>query len=148
MTLVERAWTHAGLDCIVVLQSLGHRCGYVRVPNGHPWHGKAYNDLVPGPIDLDAERSMDDVDILALFAAGISDNLDAFAATVSGRVAVHGGVTFGDDWRPKGGPRGWWFGFDCAHAGDTPDVWTEDAVAAETERMADQIAAAREAVPS
>jgi hypothetical protein len=77
------------------------------------------------------------------------------------QVRVHGGVTYaghgcGDL------PEGWWFGFDCAHAGDAPDlaeatpvhreihagwhdpsehVWTLEEVAAETERMAEQIAA-------
>lgn len=37
---------------------------------------------------------------------------------------VHGGLTFGEADVPcdKGGPdTGFWFGFDCAHAGDAPD---------------------------
>lgn len=42
---VEREWKHAGLSCAVVLaREGGHRCGYVRVPPGHPAHGKDYND--------------------------------------------------------------------------------------------------------
>lgn len=57
-------------------------------------------------------------------------------------VEVHGGVTFGPD-------RDGWIGFDTLHGGDIwPDApssraerdwgrtWTEDQVAAETERMA------------
>src|ERR1700758_3054347 len=40
---IEREWKHAGLSCTVVIQrEHGHRCGYVRVPPGHPFHGKSY----------------------------------------------------------------------------------------------------------
>jgi hypothetical protein len=43
---VEREWKHAGLSCAVVLaKEAGHRCGYVRVPPGHPMHGKRYDDV-------------------------------------------------------------------------------------------------------
>lgn len=42
---VEREWKHAGLSCAVVQASEGtHRCGYVRVPPGHPLFGKGYDD--------------------------------------------------------------------------------------------------------
>ena len=37
---------------------------------------------------------------------------------------AHGGLTFAEPDKPcdKGGSdTGWWFGFDCAHAGDAPD---------------------------
>jgi hypothetical protein len=43
---VEREWEHLGLQCAVVLTRPGfHRCGYVRVPPGHPSHGKDYNEV-------------------------------------------------------------------------------------------------------
>ena len=39
---VEREWTHAGLKCAVTqAREAEHRCGYVRVPPGHPLHGVA-----------------------------------------------------------------------------------------------------------
>lgn len=42
---VEREWKHVGLSCAVVLaREAAHRCGYVRVPPGHPMHGKRYDD--------------------------------------------------------------------------------------------------------
>lgn len=42
---VEREWSFAGLLCAVVqAREGGHRCGYVRVPAGHPMHGKSYED--------------------------------------------------------------------------------------------------------
>lgn len=41
---VEREWEHSGLKCAVVQAREGqHRCGYVRVPPGHPLHGMDYN---------------------------------------------------------------------------------------------------------
>jgi hypothetical protein len=36
---------HVGFEWIVTHNGMGHRCGYVRVPKGHPWHGKDYDDL-------------------------------------------------------------------------------------------------------
>lgn len=37
--------THAGYEWIVTHSGMGFRCGYVRVPNGHPWHGRSYQQL-------------------------------------------------------------------------------------------------------
>jgi hypothetical protein len=31
---------HLGLEWTVIHNDMGYRCGYVRVPLGHPWHGK------------------------------------------------------------------------------------------------------------
>jgi hypothetical protein len=43
---VEREWKHLGLSCAVVQNRQAQtRCGYVRVPPGHPAYGKDYNDL-------------------------------------------------------------------------------------------------------
>ena len=37
---------HAGFDCAIVRHGeLGHLCGYVGVPNGHPMHGKKFEKL-------------------------------------------------------------------------------------------------------
>ena len=79
---------HLGFQWIVTHNSQGYRCGYVRVPAGHPWHGKHYHD-------------------------------DGFY------VDVHGGCTFAeaDVNCDKGGEdNAWWFGFDCAHGFDAPDL--------------------------
>jgi len=41
---IEREWEHAGLKCAVVqAREAQNRCGYVRVPPGHPLHGKHYD---------------------------------------------------------------------------------------------------------
>lgn len=36
---------HLGFEWEVTSNRMGFRCGYVRVPAGHPWHGKAYDDI-------------------------------------------------------------------------------------------------------
>lgn len=36
---------HLGFEWVVVRNFSGYRCGYVRVPVGHPWHGKHYDDV-------------------------------------------------------------------------------------------------------
>jgi len=40
---IEREWIHAGLRCAVTqAREAEHRCGYVRVPPGHPLYGAEY----------------------------------------------------------------------------------------------------------
>lgn len=36
---------HAGYEFVTVHNGMGYRCGYVRVPKGHPWHGKFEEEL-------------------------------------------------------------------------------------------------------
>ncbi len=51
---VEREWKAFGLSCAVVQnREAGHRCGYVRVPPGHPAHGLGYDSL-----DLDVHGGL------------------------------------------------------------------------------------------
>lgn len=39
----------AGFEWEVTSNQLGFRCGYVRIPPGHPWHGKDYDSVEPYP---------------------------------------------------------------------------------------------------
>lgn len=99
---VQFADEATGLPCLIKRQpSLGHLCGYVGVPPGHPAYEVDYDDVrVP---------------------SGDED----------GWPVVHGGLTFSDHCRPgpeaeaichvpaPGEPDDvWWLGFDCAHGGD------------------------------
>lgn len=109
----EARWHAHGLECMVLKGPLGTLNGYVRVPTSHS----------------DAMRLYSEVDI-----------------------DVHGGLTFG-----MRVANGRWFGFDTAHVGDyVPDLgrmsrrgpgsfkphhWTLDAVKAETDQLARQLAA-------
>lgn len=39
-------WNHAGFACLMVRQSrMGHWCGYVGVPEEHPFFGHSYHDI-------------------------------------------------------------------------------------------------------
>jgi len=40
---------HLGFEWEVTANRIGYRCGYVRIPAGHPWHGKDYDYVDPYP---------------------------------------------------------------------------------------------------
>jgi len=42
---VESEGTCCGFEFKVILQDLGFRCGYVRLPKGHPWYGMRMFDI-------------------------------------------------------------------------------------------------------
>ncbi len=111
----ERPWlkepdrlefTYKGFPCIIQRvhmknpdnpkDILGHLCGYVAVPPGHPYHGKT----------AWWENGENETESLDLY--------------------VHGGITYTGKCQgvichvPKEGESDdvWWFGFDAAHAGD------------------------------
>lgn len=96
-----------GFACLIKRNPLGALCGYVGVPEGHPWHGSGYSPGYATEGDLSpALRLLDEV-------------------------SVHGGLTYADSCQEgpedktichvpgPGEPEPlWWFGFDCAHAWD------------------------------
>jgi hypothetical protein len=51
-------WTdeETGMACLVVRGPVGALCGYVGVPDGHPWHGMHFRDVDAGE-DLHRELS-------------------------------------------------------------------------------------------
>jgi len=138
--------TTTGLDCLLVRNRRGTLCGHVGVGPGHPWHGAkyGYGHSIGPKVDADCERYCD-------------HNPDAL-------VKVHGGLTYSDRGQPSDNPAEgichvpepgrpedvWWFGFDCAHAGDpVPGLrscggryWTLDMVADEVRSLARQLASA------
>lgn len=109
-----------GLPCLVVRNPAhGNLCGYVGVPDSHPWHAKGYN----APIGECNEDCGED------WHCGHS---------ICSLINVHGGLTFSDVCQPcdteahgichvpdPGEPdHVWWFGFDCAHAWDLMPGYT------------------------
>ena len=94
-----------GLDCMLVRSRLGNLCGYVGVPEGHPFHGTHYSKCL--------------------------EHGDACEDRYE-HLSVHGGLTYAagcaetDDPSkhvchiPQAGrpTNVWWFGFDCAHYRD------------------------------
>lgn len=113
----KQQWQDAttGLPCLIVRNTriTGALCGYVGVGRDHPAHGMSHDHWCANYTDDDSP--------------GLSSIQKAINA-----VEVHGGLTFasgcshGDDPSEgichipgNGEPDDvWWFGFDCAHAGD------------------------------
>jgi hypothetical protein len=105
----KEQWTDpdTGYACLLKRNMLGALCGYVGVPEGHPWHGSGYWPGDGGDRPLTpALRLLEDV-------------------------RVHGGLSYADACQE--GPEGhtichvpgpgepeplWWFGFDCSHGYD------------------------------
>ena len=101
----EDSWIDAatGLPCRAARHpELGHWCGYVQVPPGHPWHGVEETSAdgevhggvtFSGPRTSSAENSVNPWDEwpLSLVSEPGSDSPDG----------------------------NWWVGFDCAHLQDT-----------------------------
>lgn len=82
-------WRYAMLPCLIVRNRIGALCGYVGVSEGHPWHGRDYNDLEPG------------VEV----HGGLT-----FAGECHGMICHVP--------REGESDHVWWLGFDCAHAHD------------------------------
>lgn len=150
---IERDWTTgAGLRAVCLLITGSHRCGYVEVPKGHPLHGVGYSDPTDVIVaDLDAVPLGAKSPILLLTAGvGAAPN-ETIRRSPDVLFDVHGGLTYaGGDGYPVKDSDGWWFGFDCAHAGDgslaprfaewrTGPVRSEEYVVGECERLARQI---------
>lgn len=96
-----------GLPCLAVRHhTSGHWCGYVGVDETHVLSGVRYSQ-------------------------SFTDNEDNWRNSPDGIFEVHGGLTFSEfcqeDEKEHGichipalgeSDKAWWFGFDCAHAGD------------------------------
>lgn len=85
-----------GMPCIIRRHpNGGFLCGYVGVPDSHPWHGRAYNESPDGPDSI----------IETHYGLTYSDPCDPAEAD------------YGICHKPGEGEPDhvWWFGFDCAH---------------------------------
>jgi len=87
-------WEHKGFKCLIVRnQALKHLCGYVAIPNGHPWFGRDYFQ-----IDADVHGG------LTFGGYGHEKKCENHASYKS----------ISD----QKGQKLWWIGFDAAHLGD------------------------------
>jgi hypothetical protein len=123
---VEKDWVAHGLRCVAITgQVMGHRCGYVGLPKGHPLHGVGYGEGSPLLREMWQDRQNDPVDddtpVIPLFCHMFKGGNPDPTPDITFR--VHGGITYaggGDDY-PVPSDGLWWYGFDCGHAGDEPD---------------------------
>lgn len=122
---IEKDFEHEGLRCVVIMTPMGHRCGYVGLPKGHPLYGVDYNTKTKA---LSA-KSMPDVPTKKI---GVGQMLKAMLGeyneeSISPEMffSVHGGITYSGGGEQSKYPVEsdlWWFGFDCAHFGDGKDL--------------------------
>jgi hypothetical protein len=144
-----------GFKCCLRRGPLGSWCGYVGVPASHPWHGKSYNDYIKPTADMLGPRDANDHGPIDLLCMALSDKDPSEELSIGLAMRVHGGITYTADHKPYGKPEGlWWFGFDCAHAGDlvpsfaerqcgchTGDIYRDQSyVVAEVQSLAAQLA--------
>lgn len=115
--IVPVDFSYKTYECKILRSPLGSLCGYINLPSDHPLHGKHYSDAIEVPLSI-LNREVDDmqeIGILSMVYDSITGNMDEGKLSISSCFNVHGGLTFSGDPDNKGN---WWFGFDCAHAGD------------------------------
>ena len=117
MNTVESRGESHGFVWECVAMDLGHRCGYVQIPDGHPLYGLSFCDKAPGFELADvADEPAGKRGILSLLLSRVGDDN---SITLDVLFNVHGSLTFGGS---RYSNTDWWLGFDCGHYGDAPDL--------------------------
>lgn len=119
---VEEDFIYDGNRCVVLGLRRGHRCGYVGINKDNILYGKDYSDEIP-------ELKFSDINEEPIGKRGIIPLMlmedDSEGTRPDCYFDVHGGITYsggGADSKYPVKSDLWWFGFDCAHAGDRDDV--------------------------
>ena len=124
---VEAHWkTEAGLYAVAYRTNLGHLCGYVSVPCFHPLYGVFGSDkTIYLPRKPDPVVGSFWIRLIAWFKSLFAERIPQSPEEV---FDVHGGITWaeGSQTYPIASDRVWWFGFDCAHYNDAPDLSKAD----------------------
>ena len=124
---IEKDWiTQAGLRAVVTVSKSGerktHRCGYVAITPDHKLYKVGYSEQVDCISSEDANTATigKKSPILAFTASCRADTQDSVRRSPDIIFDVHGGLTYsgGNENYPVESKDSWWFGFDCAHAGD------------------------------
>lgn len=100
ITALEGGGTYKDYEYLVVLSHMGHRCGYVAIPLGHP-----ANELGERENIFTKKSELDYMEL---------------------NIPCHGGLTFGSKEHPlkdllQTPCNDYWIGFDCGHHGDSSD---------------------------
>jgi len=119
--IVEREFEHAGYQCVVIFQDMGHRCGYVGITKSNILYGKSYCDSFDMfQVNLDNMSTPEIFRLLGESVRYASENIP-----METHFICHGGITYSGGGEDSDYPIAsdlWWFGFDCAHAGDKRDL--------------------------
>lgn len=123
MHTVERDWRAHGLRCVVLAIDMGHRCGYVGVPESHPLFGVAYNESHKSTAGLWAKAQDGPIGRRGIVPVFCSIHSEEDLPSLDVIFDVHGSLTYsrGSIDYPVNTNGLWWFGFDCAHHLDGKD---------------------------
>jgi len=120
---VEAHWkTESGLYAVAYRQPMGHLCGYVSVPCFHPLYGVFASDkTIYLPRRPEPVVGSFWIRLIAWFKSLFAERIPQSPEEA---FDVHGGITWseGSQTHPVASDRVWWFGFDCAHYCDAPDL--------------------------
>lgn len=121
---VESDFYHVGLRCVVIMLDRGYRCGYVGIPKEHPLYGISYSQKHELLKKTDIEnKPIGNRGILPLFIAGLKNDLENLSPDIY--FDVHGSITYAnndEEYPVENKDNLWWFGYDCNHSGDAPDL--------------------------
>ncbi len=117
---VEKTWENYGYSCVVIMSSMGYRCGYVGIKKDHPLYKFRYDEEYNALKKLHEEIKDHKYDFAKY---GIIQHLSGKTRPIS-ILQVHGGITYseGDSEYPVPNDGIWWFGYDCGHGGDAKDL--------------------------
>lgn len=109
-----------GNVAVVLFMPDGKRRGYVGVENDHPFYGKHYRDEAP----IECWEAIKNTEVGKRGIMSYIFQLPKEIPALDILFDVHGSVTYADHSPeyPVENEDLWWFGFDCSHAGDAPDV--------------------------
>ena len=109
----------SGLDCILCRGPVQSWCGYVRVDESHLLFGVSYGDRVEALSEMLEQRKQQPIGKTPAFSILLAALGGGLEPTPDVVFQVHGGLTYSSKKAGDGtGLEGWWFGFDCGHAGD------------------------------
>lgn len=116
---VEKDWiTGAGFRAVVLMTSMGYRCGYVGVEQSHPLYGVSYSETSDALLPLPEDEPVGGRGPITILCASLHEG----RLTPELAFDVHGSLTFSSasETYPVPSKGIWWFGFDCAHCDDAP----------------------------
>lgn len=113
-------YQESGYECLIRRCNFGgkkgHLCGYVIIPEGHPFHGKGCSEKMLELALLKKimmDKPLPDNPSISLLLSAMSGEVED---TMENVMDVHGGINFSkpDPYNKSS----WMIGFDCAHSRD------------------------------
>lgn len=122
--IVESDFEHEGCRCVVIGQRAGHRCGYVGINKTNLLYKSDYGkkNKFLKMSDLEDE-SIGKRGLIPLLRMSVDEDKECVSPDCY--FNVHGGITYdggGENSKYPVESNLWWFGFDCAHWGDSNDI--------------------------